>query len=147
MAIWHRPAEYGMRAVLTLISLQMEGAGGHPGQYPGYSSCGAGWNNNLPPQHVQNSYSLAGHGQPSPLPPGGPQGGPGSAPVPSPLYPWMRSQFGKLEPQFDPPSDSAYSELETGADSVQGWDSSSDSGYHDIGRTPPPYIAPPALRK
>ena len=81
--------------VITLRSLQMEGAAGHPAQYPGYTSCGQSWNNNLPPGHVQNSYSLA-HGQPSPLPPGGPQGGPGSAPVPSPLYPWMRSQFGKL---------------------------------------------------
>ena len=30
--------------------------------------------------------------QPSPVPPGGPQG----APVPSPLYPWMRSQFGEF---------------------------------------------------
>ena len=117
----------------------MEGGGGsHPAQYPGYSSCGQSWNNNLPPQHVQNSYSLAAHGQPSPLPPGGPQGGPGSAPVPSPLYPWMRSQFGKFDSalsQWDPPSHSDYSELETGADCVQGWDSSSDSGYHDIGRT------------
>ena len=26
------------------------------------------------------------------MPPGGPQG----APVPSPLYPWMRSQFGEF---------------------------------------------------
>ena len=70
----------------------MEGGG----QYPGYMpTCTQSWNNNIPggPGHVQNSYSLAGHGQPSPLPPGGPQGG--QAPVPSPLYPWMRSQFGK----------------------------------------------------
>jgi len=65
----------------------------HPAQYPGYvPGCTQtpGWNNNLPSQHVQNSYTLAGHGQPSPVPPGGPQQG---APVPSPLYPWMRSQF------------------------------------------------------
>ena len=79
--------------------LQMEGSTApsqpHPAQYPGYvPGCtqSPGWNNNLPPQHVQNSYSL-GHGQPSPVPPGGPQGQ--GAPVPSPLYPWMRSQFGK----------------------------------------------------
>ena len=77
---------------------QMEGGGS---QYPGYMpSCTQSWNNNLPGgpgSHVQNSYSLAGHGgQPSPLPPGGPQGGHGQAPVPSPLYPWMRSQFGKF---------------------------------------------------
>ena len=81
---------------LMMKYFQMEGGAAHPGQYPGYSSCGQSWNNNLPPQHVQSGYSLAAHGQPSPLPPGGPQGGPGSAPVPSPLYPWMRSQFGKL---------------------------------------------------
>ena len=87
--------------------MEAGGGGSHPAQYPGYSTCGQTWNNNLPPGglpagHVQNSYSLAGHGQPSPLPPGGPQGG--SAPVPSPLYPWMRSQFGKC--------DRLYSELE-----------------------------------
>ena len=79
----------------------MEGGG----QYPGYMpSCTQSWNNNIPGAgaHVQNSYSLAGHGQPSPLPPGGPQGGPGpgQAPVPSPLYPWMRSQFGKISSYF-----------------------------------------------
>ena len=57
----------------------------------------------------------------------------------------MRSQFGKLYSVLydDPPSDSDYSELETGAESVQGWDSSSDSGYHDIGRTHcPQYFSP-----
>ena len=70
-------------------------------------NCTQSWNNNIPPGagpgpgggpgHVQNSYAL-GHGQPSPLPPGpgGPGGPGGQAPVPSPLYPWMRSQFGKL---------------------------------------------------
>merc|ERR1719193_2917899 len=64
--------------------------GPHPSQYPGYvpgCSQGPGWNNNLPGQH--STTYMAGHGQPSPVPPGGPQG----APVPSPLYPWMRSQF------------------------------------------------------
>ena len=62
-----------------------------------------------PHQPVHNSYSLSpdGHvGQPSPGsmgqgtpgggPPNGPQGpGAPQAPLPSPLYPWMRSQFGK----------------------------------------------------
>ena len=64
----------------------------HPGQYPAYpcTQPPGAWNNNVPSQHLANSYSLAGHGQPSPVPPGGQ-----SAPVPSPLYPWMRSQFGK----------------------------------------------------
>ena len=81
---------------LMMKYFQMEGGAAHPGQYPGYSSCGQSWNNDLPAGHVQSGYSLPPHGQPSPLPPGGPQGGPGSAPVPSPLYPWMRSQFGKL---------------------------------------------------
>ena len=77
------------------------GAPPHPGQYPAYpGGCGqtagpGAWNNNVPNQHLANSYSLAGHGQPSPVPPGGPQGGPQGAAVPSPLYPWMRSQFGK----------------------------------------------------
>ena len=83
--------------------LQMEGGAGAGPGYPGYMpACTQTWNNNLPGAgagagHVQNSYSLAPHGQPSPLPPGpgGPQGGPGQAPVPSPLYPWMRSQFGE----------------------------------------------------
>ena len=73
----------------------MEG-GGYPGGY--MPSCTQSWNNNIPgggPGHGQNSYPLSAHGQPSPLPPGGPQGPPGQAPVPSPLYPWMRSQFGK----------------------------------------------------
>ena len=46
-------------------------------------------------QHVGNAYNLSGPGQPSPVPPGGPQGSQGG-PVPSPLYPWMRSQFGKV---------------------------------------------------
>ena len=74
----------------------------HPVQYPGYPGCaqtpgGLGWNNNTPNQHLANSYSLAGHGQPSPVAPGagGPQAGGQAAPVPSPLYPWMRSQFGE----------------------------------------------------
>ena len=68
-------------------------------------NCTQSWNNNIPPGagpgggpgHVQNSYAL-GHGQPSPLPPGpgGPGGPGGQTPVPSPLYPWMRSQFGEL---------------------------------------------------
>ena len=63
-----------------------------------------------PHQPVHNSYSLSpdGHvGQPSPGsmgqgtpgggPPNGPQGpGAPQAPLPSPLYPWMRSQFGKF---------------------------------------------------
>jgi len=56
-------------------------------QYPGYPGCPQttpGWNNNLPGQHT--GY-MAAHGQPSPVAQG--QG----APVPSPLYPWMRSQF------------------------------------------------------
>ncbi len=67
-----------------------------------------------PPPAVHNSYcgSEAGSagaaasgaggahvGQPSPVqqPPGGGQNQPGApqAPLPSPLYPWMRSQFGK----------------------------------------------------
>jgi hypothetical protein len=67
-----------------------------------------------PPPTVHNSYcgSEAGSagaaasgaggahvGQPSPVqqPPGGGQNQPGApqAPLPSPLYPWMRSQFGK----------------------------------------------------
>ena len=71
------------------------GTGPHPGQYPAYpcTQPPGAWNNNVPSQHLANSYSLAGHGQPSPIPPGG-QGGQ-SAPVPSPLYPWMRSQFGE----------------------------------------------------
>ena len=59
----------------------MEG-GGYPGYMP---SCTQSWNNNIPGAggHAQNSYSgLPGHGQPSPLPPGGPQGAPGQAPVP-----------------------------------------------------------------
>ena len=83
------------------VVLQMEGGAGAGPGYPGYMpACTQTWNNNLPGAgagHVQNSYSLAPHGQPSPLPPGpgGPQGGPGQAPVPSPLYPWMRSQFGE----------------------------------------------------
>ena len=74
------------------------GAPPHPVQYPGYPGCaqapGVGWNNNTPNQHLGNAYGLAPHGQPSPVTPGGPQGGQ-SAPVPSPLYPWMRSQFGE----------------------------------------------------
>lgn len=64
--------------------------GPHPAQYPGYvPGCpqGPGWNNNLPGQH--SAGYMAGHGQPSPVPPGGP----GGSSVPSPLYPWMRSQF------------------------------------------------------
>lgn len=71
------------------------GTGPHPGQYPAYpcTQPPGAWNNNVPSQHLANTYSLAGHGQPSPIPPGG-QGGQ-SAPVPSPLYPWMRSQFGE----------------------------------------------------
>ena len=73
------------------------GAPPHPGQYPGYPGCTQGaWNNNgTGAGHLGNSYSLAGHGQPSPVAPGGPQVGQ-PAPVPSPLYPWMRSQFGKI---------------------------------------------------
>ncbi len=71
------------------------------------------YNNNLPPQH--NTYGL-NEVQPSPVSGqgggggngagggpggGGPGGGPPQqqppqAPLPSPLYPWMRSQFGKL---------------------------------------------------
>ena len=66
------------------------------------------YNNNLP-QQVHNTYALTSdHGQPSPVGPGSaggpqntqqPQQAPSTpqAPLPSPLYPWMRSQFGKDE--------------------------------------------------
>ena len=85
-----------------------------PGGAPSYS------NSQIPqppggathPPNVHNSYSLSGSegtsgggsgahvGQPSPVqqqPPGGSQNQQGApqAPLPSPLYPWMRSQFGK----------------------------------------------------
>ena len=86
-----------------------------PGGAPSYS------NSQIPqppggathPPNVHNSYSLSGSegtsgggsgahvGQPSPVqqqPPGGSQNQQGApqAPLPSPLYPWMRSQFGKV---------------------------------------------------
>ena len=57
-------------------------------------------------QHLPTSYGL---GQPhhagpqgphlspgGPHGPHGPHGGPHGPPVPSPLYPWMRTQFGKF---------------------------------------------------
>ena len=127
--------------IFDITYLQMEGGG----QYPGYMpTCTQSWNNNIPggPGHVQNSYSLAGHGQPSPLPPGGPQGG--QAPVPSPLYPWMRSQFGKKlfyfhfvsELQFHSIPSLCADSVDSGwQSSSQEWDSSSDLEFgFDVGR-------------
>ena len=91
-----------------------------PGGAPSYS------NSQIPqppggathPPNVHNSYSLSGSegtsgggsgahvGQPSPVqqqPPGGSQNQQGApqAPLPSPLYPWMRSQFGKALFSFE----------------------------------------------
>ena len=75
--------------------------GGAPLTYPAYAPCsqspGATWNNN-----VAGGAGYMGQHSPSQVPQGAqvtpqgtPQQGTPQAPLPSPLYPWMRSQFGE----------------------------------------------------
>ena len=77
-----------------------------PHAYPPYAPCsqspGGTWTNNVAAQHP--GYMSGAGGQPSPVP-GVPQTGSQTqaqaanpqAPLPSPLYPWMRSQFGNQD--------------------------------------------------
>ena len=75
-----------------------EGVAPHPG-YPAFAPCsqspGGTWNNNVAGAYIPHpSPSAVPGGQGTPQ--GTPQQGTPQAPLPSPLYPWMRSQFGRF---------------------------------------------------
>ena len=75
------------------------GGGGVAGGGPPYGHPGGGHQAPPPPHPAYGQPSPAAGGQHSAQPAqpgqgGGGGGGGGAAPLPSPLYPWMRSQFG-----------------------------------------------------
>ena len=86
-----------------------EGGGGVVPPHPGYApfapcsqSPGGTWNNNVGGAYIPHPSPSAvagggggGGGGPPVTPQGTPQQPPPQAPQPSPLYPWMRSQFGE----------------------------------------------------